>query len=133
VFEKEGKYQDTEARGLLQKAFDAYKATVKEEVDPLAFRQFVEKTPEQKAALDLMNELRTLFAQIANLGLTDIQIRNAEQLVVRGITPTGLTPEQLVRAIKGAAAEGVKKTMQTQVRLAPAAPSNLGRRVAAAR
>ncbi|HUT32660.1 MAG TPA: hypothetical protein VNE39_04195, partial [Planctomycetota bacterium] len=118
VFEKEGKYQDTEARSLLQKAFDAYKATTTE-VDPLAFRRFVENTPEQAAALQLMNELRRLFAQTANLGLTSIQIRNAEQLVVRGITPTGLTPEQLVRAIKGGAAEGVKKAMQTQVRRLP--------------
>ena len=73
-----------------------------------------------------MNELRHLFAQIANLGLTDVQLRNAEQLVVRGITPTGLTPEQLVRAIKGGASEGVKKTMQTQVRRLPDALQRAG-------
>jgi hypothetical protein len=107
IFWPQGKYRAADLKALLQKAFDACKA--KGSTDPAGFRKFLETTPEWAEALKLINDLKRLFAQIANLGLTGAQTRIAESILVRDIVPTGMTPEQLIATIKGVAPAAAAK------------------------
>jgi hypothetical protein len=101
IFWKGDQYLAEPIKGLLQKAFDAYKAKVEGKVDPLGFRKYLETTPEQAEALKLINNLRRLFGQVSYLGLTKAQQRYSEGLLVGDIVPDGMTAEQLIKTIRG--------------------------------
>ncbi len=100
-WEEEGKrkYRGDALLSLLKNAFNAAKRAGKTE--PAAFREFLEKTPDQAEALALLNNLRVLFSQISALGLTEIQQTESERLLLRDIVPTGMTVDNLREAIRG--------------------------------
>jgi len=103
IFWKENEYQGAAIKATLQKAFDAYKQKSPDAVDPAAFRKFLQDTPDQSDALKLLDDLKKLFEQIGYLGLTSVQQGISQGILVRDIVPTGMTPGQLIAAIKGVA------------------------------
>ncbi len=86
----------------LLNAADAYLETTDEVrvTDGVAFRRFVESSPEHSDALADLQGLERLFAQLRLLALTDFELEKAWQQISSSITDRRLPPTYLRQAVE---------------------------------
>lgn len=86
----------------LLNAADAYLETTDEVrvTDGVAFRRFVESSPEHADALADLQGLERLFAQLRLLALTDFELEKAWQQISSSITDRRLPPTYLRQAVE---------------------------------
>ncbi len=95
----------------LESALENYqRSTGAATVDPVAFRKYVENTPQEAEALRYLNGLRDLFNQILpvtdpqstrGLGITAREAQISRTVILRALNVTGMTAEQLEVAVLG--------------------------------
>lgn len=92
-----------EMQATLASAADAYVASIGDrEPDGIGFRAFVESSPDQAKALEILNGARDLLAKINELGLSPVEARGPKQvLVAKHLHIEALTDDQLEAAITG--------------------------------
>ena len=70
-------------------------------VDPSAFRQYLETTPEERATLAQIQRLETLLADMRTLGLPAVEYRQARARLIASVASDKLPPETLARTLQG--------------------------------
>ena len=70
-------------------------------VDGAAFREFINTSAAHANAGELADKIGDLFAQIANLGLTPVELGISKSVLLRDIAPKGLNTVQMDAMISG--------------------------------
>ncbi len=102
-------YRADELRGALQDALDAYLDTLgdDEDVRGPAWRAWLAQNDPQGQALQVLNHLRDdLFPKLAAIGLNSLELRNSRKVLLRPITPDGISLEEMEAAVYGVAGGG---------------------------
>ncbi|MDH3584632.1 MAG: hypothetical protein OER86_10495, partial [Phycisphaerae bacterium] len=85
---------------VLAASYDRFqKAAGPDALDATAFRAFVENTPDEQDALDLLNGLRDLYGKFAQLGLTAPELAQAPDTIARRLGGGRIAPVLLNRAV----------------------------------
>jgi hypothetical protein len=91
------------AKTAIGVAYEAYVAANPGEVDPLAFRRFVEGASEHRAAREQLDRLRGFLIQIELLALTPKEMGDAKARICGDVKPAGMTLADFVAAVMGQA------------------------------
>jgi hypothetical protein len=70
------------------------------DVDPAAFRNYLETTPDEQATLAKVRQLENLLADIRRLGLAEVEYRQARARVLSQIASEKLPADVLAKAIE---------------------------------
>ena len=102
----------SEVQEALQTALDAYKTKVStQEIQPKAFRDFVDGSPDLFEARRILDQLQDLFRQVELLGLTPTEFETSKRVLLRPIKLRGMRLDELEKVIGASVREDV--AMQT--------------------
>ncbi|MFN0132041.1 MAG: filamentous hemagglutinin N-terminal domain-containing protein [Phycisphaerales bacterium] len=86
-------------REVIGNAWSEYSSAAGAKADAFGFRAYVEAVDTHGEAMASMNGLRRLFTELGFLGLSPSELRISKNTVLRAITPSGMSMEQLEAAI----------------------------------
>jgi filamentous hemagglutinin family protein len=93
-------------RVALQSAADDYRKQFGAEPGGLAFRQFVESTPQHRPALETLDELAGMFTQAREMGMTGTGIGSFKKTTLGRIVPAGMSVDALESAVEAGGVQG---------------------------
>jgi hypothetical protein len=70
------------------------------DVDPAAFRSYLESTPDEQATLAQIQQLERLLADLKGLGLPPVEYRQARAALLSKLASDSLTPELIARTVE---------------------------------
>lgn len=92
--------RDREIRDELGAALRRFRAEGREgTLDPVQFRLYLERTPEEAAAYDFVESLQSFFDQLHLLGLGPKEEENSRRTLLGRVTPNGINRVQLEQAV----------------------------------
>lgn len=83
---------------VLSKSWTEYSTAAGAKADPLGFRAYLEALPAQAEALNYLDSLRDLIAELGYLGLTPAENKLARETILRSVGVQGMTLSQLEEA-----------------------------------
>jgi tetratricopeptide (TPR) repeat protein len=93
--------RDQALRNRLADALEAFRdETPEPDRSPEVFRTYVSENDELERAETLLRNLAELFRQLNKLDLSDRQLKSLRLMMVRGITPEGISSDFLVSVIR---------------------------------